>query len=153
MHINPDHFLETPQGRHLSALRNKIAWDLSFQALDLALKCGIAEKIYIMIGCQASGKSTWANKQHQLEDRIIIFDAILVKRSERAPILIKAHAFNVMTIAVSMQTSLDQCLAHNRSRPRDQRVNETALRNVFQAIEKPTYLEGFDGIIQIARYD
>lgn len=43
MHINPDHFLETPQGRHLSALRNKIAWDLSFQALDLALKCGIAE--------------------------------------------------------------------------------------------------------------
>ena len=147
MHINPDHYLETRQGRYFSTQRNRSAWCLSFYFLDKALQLDYARKIYIMIGCQASGKSTWAKKQLQLEKNIIIFDAILVKRSERALILTQTQAFNLITVAVVMHSSLDQCLTRNRLRPSDERVNDNALRNVFQALEYPTFSEGFNAII------
>ncbi|WP_370529869.1 AAA family ATPase [Salinispirillum sp. LH 10-3-1] len=58
------------------------------------------------------------------EPNSIIFDAILVRHSERAPILAEAQRHDVMAIAVWFQTSLDVCLARNAARPADHLVSE-----------------------------
>ena len=88
MHINPDHFLETPEGRILTPERNARAWEQCYDALRDALdKASPTSRLYVMVGAQASGKSTWARRTMNEEPGAIIFDAISgPKRSERAPI-------------------------------------------------------------------
>lgn len=73
----------------------------------------------------------------------MVFDAILVKKSERAPILEEARRKGVQAVAVWFQTPLAECLARNAARPIDEIVDEQGLRNVFAALEPPTEAEGF----------
>ena len=77
------------------------------------------------------------------EPRAVIFDAILVKRSERAPILALARQHRVRAVAVWFCTPLAMCLARNAARPPDQVADECGLRNVFAALEPPGMDEGF----------
>ncbi|WP_173910995.1 AAA family ATPase [Acinetobacter sp. Marseille-Q1618] len=150
MHINPDHYLETKRGRLWTVKRNTAAWQQCFADLDHALiHHSKNSDVYILIGCQASGKSTWA-KQHLLKHPDdIVFDAILVKKSEREPILKLAKKYHKVCIAVCFQTPLKICLQRNQQRPQDQIVNENALTNVYKALEMPTDKEGFNQIIII----
>jgi predicted kinase len=149
VHLNPDHFLETPSGRQLTPERNAWAWEQCYAALPVALKTAAASggKLYVMIGAQASGKSTWARGRKLIEPNCVIFDAILVRKSERAPILKLARQHDVPAIAVEIQTPLEVCIARNSRRPRDEMVHEQALRNVMSAIEPPTEQEGFASIL------
>ena len=63
MHINPDHFLETPEGRVITPERNARAWEQCYSALHDALdKASPTSRLYVMVGAQASGKSTWARR-------------------------------------------------------------------------------------------
>lgn len=149
MHINPDHYLETEKGRIISPERNQEAWGKCFEALKNALALTYIENAYVLIGCQASGKSTWA-KQHLLQyPNTLVFDAILVKKSERHPILEQINQTNVPCIAVCFQTSLELCLVRNALRPPDEKVNEQALKNVYHALEAPSLEEGFDRILYL----
>jgi hypothetical protein len=43
VHINPDHFLETENGRVISPELNHQAWQLSYKALDKALRAATAD--------------------------------------------------------------------------------------------------------------
>ena len=150
MHINPDHFLETPNGRVFTHERNAVAWKQSFAAFDEALRTKTPRSVvYVMVGCQNAGKSTWARARHEAEPDAIVFDAILVKKSEREPILLAAARHQVPAIAVWVQTPLDVCVERNRARPADQIVNEQGMRNVFAALEPPELLEGFSDVIAI----
>jgi hypothetical protein len=154
MHINPDHFLDTPEGRVITAERNAEAWRLAFAALEDALRARSPRSVvYVMVGCQGSGKSTWARARRRDEPEAIIFDAILVKRSERRPILEAAARYDVPVVAVVVDTPLDVCLVRNRQRPPDQIVPERNIGNVFAAVEPPDRDEGFIEMIVVPYAD
>ena len=150
MHINPDHFLETSEGRVWTREGNAIAWEKSCAALDAALREGNSRTLlYVLIGCQASGKSTWARAKQASEPEAIIFDGILVKKSERQPILRAAASHKVPAVAVVFETPLQVCLQRNAARSADEIVNEQGLRNVFAARERPEMDEGFAEVIEV----
>lgn len=148
MHINPDHYLQTAHGRLTTPERNAEAWSKCYAALDDALAAATsATRLYVLIGAQGSGKSVWARRQANEEADCVLFDAILVKRSERAPILARAQQRGVPAVAVWLQTPLDVCLSRNAARPADEIAGERGLRNVYQALEPPTLTEGFAAIV------
>jgi predicted kinase len=150
VHINPDHFLETPDGRLTTPERNAEAWIRCYEALDAALAAAnLSTRVFVLVGAQGSGKSTWARGKHVDEPDAIFFDAILVRRSERKPILDRARAHGISAVAVWFRTPLDVCLARNRARPADEVAAEQGIRNVFAAIEPPTIAEGFAEVIEV----
>jgi hypothetical protein len=150
VHINPDHYLETPAGRITTPERNAEAWKRCFAALDVALESAALEaKVYVLVGPQGSGKSTWARLRKVEEPDAIIFDAILVKRSERRPILEKAQHHRKDAIAVWFKTPLEVCLARNAARPLDEVAAERGIENVYAALEPPSQSEGFAEIVEI----
>src|SRR5262245_43842718 len=121
IHINPDHFLQTDTGRVITPELNARAWERSYQALDAALRAATpATTLYILVGAQGAGKSTWARRLVSGDDSAIVFDAVLPKKSEREPIIRAASASGIGTrIAVWFRTPLDMCLARNAARPPD----------------------------------
>lgn len=151
VHINPDHFLQTDAGRIITPELNAEAWKKSFETLENALAGATAGTLaYILVGAQGSGKSTWAKLFKNSSPSAVIFDAILVKRSERKPILKIAGKHVVPAVAVWFKTPLEVCLLRNAARPVDEVVSERALRNVFAALEPPAAAEGFDSVLEVA---
>ena len=150
MHINPDHFLSTEAGRVVTHERNVQAWRLSYLAFQQALEqASYLAEVYVLIGAQGAGKSTWAKSFHQEQPNAIIFDAILVKAEERLPIISAAQVRGIPVIAVFFDTPLSVCLVRNAKRPEDEVVSEQALKNVFSAIEWPELSEGFSQILHV----
>lgn len=134
----------------ISAERNALAWLHCHNDLKNSLAAAQpGALLYLLVGAQGSGKSTWATKHRAQEPASIIFDAILVKRSERQPLLAQARQFNVPVVAVWLRTSLEECLARNARRPPDERANEIGLRNVFAALEPPNLGEGFLRVLEV----
>ena len=153
MHINLDHFLETATGRVFTPERNNEAWKKSYKAFHQALEiAGSNTNIYVLIGAQGSGKSTWAKQLARDQADAIIFDALLIKHRERTPILAAAEAKGIKTIAVWFKAPLSECLKRNAARPADEVVPEQAVRNVFAALEPPTLAEGFAKIVEVHTY-
>ena len=149
-HINPDHFLDTPQGRDTTPERNALAWQQCRAALDAALRNTTpGARLYVMIGAQGSGKSTWARRCTAAERCAVVFDAILVQRAERAPLLAAAARHGVPATAVWCRTPLETCLARNAGRPADQVADAQGLRNVFAALQPPGTDEGFERIVVV----
>ena len=92
MHINPDHFLQTDRGRVFTPERNRHVWESSYSALERTLgEIARPATVYLLVGPQGAGKSTWV-KNRPLAEAAVYFDAILVKRSERAEILSRISA-------------------------------------------------------------
>jgi hypothetical protein len=150
VHINPDHFLQTPEGRITTPERNAEAWAKCYVALHDALAVATAStKLYVLVGAQGSGKSAWARQRAKEEPEAVFFDAILVKRAERAPILAAARRYSVPATAVWLQTPLEICLRRNAARPVDEVADEQGLRNVFAALEPPDESEGFAEVIEL----
>lgn len=150
MHINPDHFLQTESGRIVTTERNRAAWQRSYEALDAALQnASPLTVVYVLVGPQGAGKSTWAKSAAQTLPGAIVFDAILVKKNERKPILEAARSHSVKVVAVWFKTPLEVCLSRNASRPADEVVPAHAVRNVHAAIEQPTVAEGFAHVIEV----
>jgi predicted kinase len=152
LHINPDHFLQTAAGRVTTPERNAEAWRQCFAAFDAALQSSeLSTRVYLLIGPQGSGKSTWARRTSIEEPLSVFFDAILVKRSERSPILAKTRERGVPAIAVWFRTPLAVCLARNSARPPDEIAAEQGIRNVYAAVEPPSHAEGFAEIVEVGR--
>ena len=128
-----------------------MAWRQCFVDLAETLRASKRpSNLYVLVGAQGAGKSTWAANQKLIDPDCVIFDAILVKRSERKPpILDEAVNLGVSAIGVWFQTSLRICLERNVSRPADQIVDERGLRNVFAALESPTVEEGFSSVLVV----
>jgi hypothetical protein len=150
VHINPDRFFETRDGRITTPERNAWAWQQRYLALERALSRSNPKSTpYLMIGVQGSGKSTWARKMVGGNPNAIIFDAIPVKRSERDSLLVMASRHRVPAVAVWCRAPLAACLERNAARPPDEMANEQGLRNVFAALELPVVAEGFSAIIEV----
>src|SRR6185369_9847008 len=96
MHINLDDFLDTGSGRIWTVERNAEAWKRSFAAFAIALEQATQKTtVYVLVGAQASGKTTWARAKAAEDPNAILFDAIFVKKSERLPILKSARGAGV----------------------------------------------------------
>jgi len=150
MHINPDHFLQTDKGRVINADLNKVAWQKAHLALSNSLLASPKPaRLYLLIGPQGAGKSTWAKARLLTEPGTVIFDAILVKRSEREPLILAARQHGVEVIAAWFTSSLECCLARNNRRPHDEVVPESAIKNVFNALQPPQLSEGFADILRV----
>jgi predicted kinase len=117
---------------------------------DELARLGPTSKVFVLIGPQGAGKSSWARSCAAENPSTIIFDAILVKREERAPILHAVNEQSGTAVAVWFQTPLDICIARNAARPVDERVPEQAILNVYAALQAPSADEGFDDIIVIS---
>lgn len=151
MHINPDNYLQTPAGRVTTPERNKLAWDQCYEALEAAVReASPSTKVYLLVGPQGSGKSTWARARSAELSSDIYFDAIVVKRSERAQVMQIVLPIGLRAVAVWFQSALETCLARNALRPADEIVAERALRNVYAALEPPSIDEGFADVLIVA---
>lgn len=149
-HIDPDHFLATPHGRLTTPERNALAWQQCRAALAGTLAIATpGTRLYLMIGAQGSGKSFWARRQVAAEPDAIVFDAILVQRFERAPLLAAAARRGVPAVAVWCRAPLALCIARNAARPADEIADEQGLRNVFAALQPPSLDEGFERIVEV----
>lgn len=150
MHINPDHFLVTESGRVVTPERNTVAWEQCYRALAGELdRQADASEVLVLVGPQGAGKSSWARSYAAKNPSTIIFDAMLVTRAERAPILRAVKEHSGTAVAIWFDTPLDICIARNATRPVDERVPVQAIRNVHAALEAPSRNEGFDDVIVI----
>ena len=144
MHINLDDLLETPGGRICTRERVDEALKQCFAALAAALASATDQTtVYVLVGAQAAGKTTWARAKAAQDPNAVLFDWILVKKSERQPIVAAAREAGVPVVAVWLKTPLDVCVARNAARPVNELCDEEAVRNVFAAVEPPSLEEGF----------
>lgn len=149
MHINPDFHLETAHGRLFSVMRNRIAWEKCFEQLMHGFEAVIYSKFYILIGCQASGKTTWAKQLKSKESDGIILDALLIQEQERKFFIALAKKYNCECIAVWLDTPLEVSLKLNQKRPYDERIDFETIVHIYKLLQPPTVSEGFDSVIRI----
>lgn len=146
--INPDDYLETPEGRVFTRERNRQAWKQAYADLETALVD--TSRLYLVIGVQGAGKSSWISRHAaKLEPRGLFFDAALPARQHRTAILALAHQYQVPVTAVFIQASLQQALERNAARRPDKIVPEAAVRSVFAMLERPSLDEGFEQILVV----
>ncbi len=149
--FNPDDYLWTPDGRVYTEERNAMAWEQMYLDLDAVLKAsGPESRFFVVMGVQGGGKTSWIRaNQEALGTYSIFMDAAVPARRHRAKALALARAYGVRTIAVWINTPLDQALRQNSRRPDDEIVPESAIRSVFSLLEAPAKDEGFDEVVVV----
>jgi len=148
--INPDDFLETPEGRYWTPERNEEAWRLSYAALERVLELAPASvRVVVVCGIQGAGKSTWIAAQ-PASPSTIYFDAALPGARHRAKVISIAKRLGSAVEAVWIDTPLDVAIERNAARTPDKMVPTPAIIAVAEQFEEPTVAEGFD---HVAVYD
>lgn len=154
IHINPDDYLETEGGRVFTAERNALAWERAFADLSLALRGGANPKsLYVVMGVQGAGKTTWVQSNQELLTNSVVFDAALPAKSHRAKVLAIASALGAPAIAVWVNAPLEVALIRNQLRAPDKQIPEAAVRSVFSMLEPPSIEEGFIQVIEVPAHD
>lgn len=144
--INPDDFLETPDGRVWTPERNEEAWRLSYAALESALRCATTPmRVVVVCGIQGAGKSTWIASQ-PVSSSTIYFDAALPGIRHRAKVIAIAKQLGSAVEAVWINTPLDVAIERNSARTPDKRVPSQAIVAVATQFEEPITAEGFDRV-------
>lgn len=144
-HINPDHYLETEQGRLFTPERSAAAWELAYRDLDKALSASSpATKLYVVVGVQAAGKSSWIQQNAAaLGGDAVFFDAALPKTVHRERAIQIARSHGVPVVCIWLKADLQTALRRNTQRRADHQVPEQAIRSVFAMFEPPSEQEGF----------
>lgn len=144
--INPDDFLETPEGRVWTPERNAEAWRRSYAALERAIKVSPAPKrVVVVCGLQGAGKSTWIAAQ-PASPSMIYFDAALPCARHRAKIIGIARRLGATVEGVWIDTPLDVAIERNAVRSPDKMVPTPAIVAVAHQFENPMVEEGFDRV-------
>lgn len=144
-HINPDHYLETEQGRLFTPQRSAAAWELAYRDLDKALSVSSpTTKLYVVVGVQAAGKSSWIQQNAAaLGGDAVFFDAALPKAGHRERAIQIARSHGVPVVCVWLKADLQTALQRNALRRADHQVPEEVVRSVFAMFEPPSVQEGF----------
>lgn len=144
-HINPDHYLETEQGRLFTPERSAAAWELAYRDLDKALSVSSpATKLYVVVGVQAAGKSSWIQQNAAaLGGDAVFFDAALPKTVHRERAIQIARSHGVPVVCIWLKADLQTALRRNTQRRADHQVPEQAIRSVFAMFEPPSEQERF----------
>lgn len=122
----------------------------------------------IMIGIQASGKSTFCKSYLDSYTRInldllhtrnkesialvnaisanedIVIDNTNIIVSDRAKYMVKAKAYGYKVIGYFMQSKLQDCIKRNDNRLGKERIPVKAIAFTSNKLELPSYDEGFD---------
>lgn len=151
-HFNPDHYLETEKGREYTPERSAAAFEQAYARLGDALsQANASARLFVVVGVQAAGKSTWIDKNAEsLGADTYFFDAALPRRQHRERVLEIAKRSGVPVVAVWVRAPLAQALARNEARRMDHRVPEAALRNVYAMMEAPSTDEGFAEVLEVS---
>ncbi|HEY4074968.1 MAG TPA: hypothetical protein VGM52_17875 [Herbaspirillum sp.] len=155
IHLNPDHYLQTSTGRVFTPERNAAAWEQLYADLDAALQCRtMGENLFVVMGVQGSGKSTWVRKNRaRLGGNAIFVDAVLPGARHRLRILAVAKAASTPVTAIWINTRLETALSRNGMRPSDEQIPEDIIKHVFSNFEPPALDEGFSEIYTISEAD
>ena len=143
MIISPDSFLYEGDKYVWSVPRVKAAWDSARAAarralFDFPYK---PDKVVLMMGVPASGKTTWL--QENEDERCLYIDATFDLPWKRKPWM--AREAGVPITLVYFQTPLDVCLERNAQRSSDRMVPEDVVRAMWNkmASSPPVLEEGF----------
>ena len=133
--------------------------------------------IVIMIGIQASGKSTFAEKELSEYTRInldtlntrnkerieferaleagenIVIDNTNPKISDRERYIIRAKEHGYKVVGYFMQSRVKDCVERNEKRVGKAKVNTKAIAATSNKLEMPEYAEGFDEIYYVSMSD
>ncbi|VWC77286.1 MULTISPECIES: AAA family ATPase [Burkholderia] len=149
--INPDTFLETPDGRLWTPERSKAAWSSSFAALEDAL-AGHGKnppRLLVVCGVQGAGKSYWIDRHAHAYAPCICFDAALPGARHRKPVIDVARRYDAEVHAIWIDVPLDIAKERNARRPADQRVPDASIESVASLFAPPTVAEGFASVTRI----
>ena len=127
-----------------------MAWQRTYEDLEQTLhdSSGSAT-LYVVMGVQGGGKSTWIQSQLQQLQNAVFLDAALPAKRHRTKALSLARAAGVPAIGVWINVPLELALERNSKRAIDERVPEDAVRSVFSLIEPPSIEEGFMEVIEV----
>jgi predicted kinase len=139
-------------------------------------------ELIMMIGLQASGKSTFARgrfglpyeyvskdllrntsnparRQQQLieaalqQGRSVVVDNTHPTREVRSELINLAHRFGAETIGYYFAVQVDQSLARNRARQGKARVPQVAIFATLKKLTRPSYTEGFTRLFSVCNRD
>ena len=145
MIISPDSYL-MEDGKYVWSIpRVTAAWDKSKAAARTALFDWPIkpDKLVLLMGAPASGKTTWLRKHE--DERCLYIDATFDLPWKRKPWIEMAREAGVPCTLVYFQTPLDVCLERNSKRSSDRMVPEPVVQAMFQKMQSspPVLEEGF----------
>lgn len=148
MILEPDDYLYQEDGTYLHTReRSHRAWETTFSELDKALKSNVFDKVILVTGLPASGKSTWV--QMFAEEWVVyIVDADLVGKDLRSKIVefVRCRDENIPIGIVFLDTKYEICRERNETRSPDRVIPESAYAEMRSVFCYPSTLEGFDHI-------
>lgn len=148
MILEPDDYLYKEDGEYLHTKeRSAIAWERTLSELKKALKSRVFDKVTLVAGLPASGKSTWV-KMHAEEWIVYLVDADLVGKDLRKKIIdfIREHDADIPISIVFLDTNYKVCRERNELRSPDRVIPQHAYSEMRSVFCYPSTLEGFDHI-------
>ena len=149
--IEPDNWLYTPDGVYNhTPERSAEAWKAALGVLEETLKTNAFDKVVLVMGYPASGKSTWV-KNHAEEWCIYFVDADLLSETVRSRVIKTIRKLTPISIsALFLDTDLKICHKRNDQRRSDRIIPQNAYQTMRSRFAFPSTNEGFDHI-QIKR--
>jgi hypothetical protein len=149
--IDPDHYLDLSRLEPFSPEEGRAAWEQAYSALEEELSLrGTRAKLFVVLGLQAGGKSTWV--EHQLltaVDDWVFFSGPLPSAAHRLRALELGRRFGATAIGVWVKVPLELALARNAQRTGLARVPEGVIRHVHENLEPPSLTEGFHEVVVV----
>lgn len=128
----------------------------------------------IFVGIQASGKSTFYASHFSLTHMRLNLDMLNTRHREaqflqtclktstkfvidntnptpddRARYIEPAQAADFRVVGYYFQSKLEEVLARNAQRPREQRIPDAGVLNTYNRLQLPSYEEGFDDLFYV----
>lgn len=149
--IEPDDWLYTDEGMYEhTPERSARAWKEALKVLEDSIKTNAFDKVVLVMGYPASGKSTWV-KNHAEEWSIYFVDADLLGAGMRSRVIEVIRKINNIPIsALFLDTDLKICHQRNDQRREDRIIPKKAYQSMKSKFEYPSTNEGFDHV-QIKR--
>lgn len=149
--IDPDQFLDLSAGQPISPEAGRAAWAQAYERLEQRLaELGAGATLYVVMGLQGAGKSTWVAQQlAQSSPRAIYFCGPLPSRRHRERALAMARCADCRCVAVWLNTPLAVALARNAGRSGTARIAEATIQHVHDSLQAPSLDEGFDEVIEV----
>ena len=148
MILEPDDYLYTEEGTYLHTKeRSDEAWGKPDSDLEKVLKAKVFDKVVLVTGLPASGKSTWV-KMYGKEWVVYIVDADLVGKNLRGEVVsfVRKIDQEIPIGCVFLDTKKKICMERNAKRSPDRVIPKHAYDQMGSVFCYPSTLEGFDHV-------
>ena len=151
MIISPDNFIYNAEGIYeWTPAKAKSSWNKAYGVLRKAIRSGKYDKVIMMGGIPASGKTTYLSEVGR-EPNAIYFDATFTNKWGRGMMieLINEEDPDMWVEIIFLDTPKNVCLMRNEERSPDRKIPTEAYDRMCGALEKegfPTKAEGFDKV-------